>query len=35
MTELFRQGKYSEGIKKGVEAVISRIAERRGFSPEK
>jgi uncharacterized membrane protein YgcG len=32
MTEPFRQGNYSEGIKKGVEAVISRLAERRGFS---
>lgn len=34
MTEPFRQGKYSEGISKGVEAVISRLAERRGFSTD-
>jgi uncharacterized membrane protein YgcG len=34
MTEPFRQGNYSEGIKKGVEAVISRLANRRGFSTD-
>ncbi len=34
MTEPFRQGNYSEGITKGVEAVISKLAERRGFSPD-
>jgi uncharacterized membrane protein YgcG len=34
LTEPFRQGKYSEGIRKGVEAVISRLAERRGFSTD-
>ncbi len=34
MTEPFRQGNYSEGIEMGVDAVISRLAERRGFSPD-
>ena len=33
MTVPFRRGNYGEGIKKGVKAVISRLAERRGFSP--
>lgn len=34
MTGSFRQGNYSEGIELGVDAVISRLAERRGFSPD-
>jgi uncharacterized membrane protein YgcG len=32
MTGPFRQGKYSEGITKGVGLVISQLSERRGFT---
>ena len=32
MTASFRQGKYGEGITKGVELVISQLSERRGFT---
>lgn len=32
MTDLFRQGQYGEGITNGVNAVISKIANKRGFS---
>jgi uncharacterized protein len=31
MKEPFRQQKYGEGVRKGVDAIIARLAERRGF----
>jgi hypothetical protein len=32
MNELLRQQKYGEGIMKGVDAIISRLAKQRGFA---